>query len=175
MTLPQCVCSFSLRRGRSFCHPGQAGIKSGLVEDIVAKTDGVPLFIEELTKAIMESATPDRPVVPATLQDSLMARLDRLGPAKEIAQVAAVIGLQFSQPLLEIVAVECATDIASGIARLADAGLVLSQGRATESGYRFSHALMRDIAYENLLRGRRRQIHERIGRALVEHFPTVAD
>src|SRR5438477_1375786 len=74
-----------------------------LVEDILAKTEGVPLFIEELTKAIMESATPDRPVVPATLQDSLMARLDRLGPAKEIAQVASVIGQQFSYALLEAV------------------------------------------------------------------------
>ena len=150
-------------------------LEPGLIDEIVAKADGIPLFIEELTKAVAESAASDRPVVPATLQDSLMARLDRLGPAKEIAQVAAVIGQQFSQPLLELVAVECATDIASGIARLADAGLVLSQGRATESGYRFSHALMRDIAYENLLRGRRRQIHERIGRALVERFPAVAE
>ena len=150
-------------------------LEPALIDEIVAKADGNPLFVEELTKAVAESESSDRPVVPATLQDSLMARLDRLGPAKEIAQVAAVIGLQFSQPLLEIVAVECATDIASGIARLADAGLVLSQGRATESGYRFSHALMRDIAYENLLRGRRRQIHERIGRALVERFPAVAE
>jgi class 3 adenylate cyclase/predicted ATPase len=149
-------------------------LDSAVVDEIVAKADGNPLFIEELTKAVAEESS-DRPVVPATLQDSLMARLDRLGPAKEIAQVAAVIGLQFSQPLLELVAVECATDIASGIARLAEAGLVLSQGRATESGYRFSHALMRDIAYENLLRGRRRQIHERIGRALVERFPAVAE
>src|SRR4029077_18583805 len=143
--------------------------------EIVAKADGIPLFIEELTKAVAESAASDRPVVPATLQDSLMARLDRLRAAKEIAQVAAAIGLQFSQPLLELVAVECGTDIASGIARLIDAGLVLSQGRATESGYRFRHALMRDVAYENLLRGRRRQIHERVGRALVERFPAVAE
>ena len=150
-------------------------LEPALVDEIVAKADGIPLFIEELTKAVVESTASDRPVVPATLQDSLMARLDRLGPAKEIAQVAAVIGLQFSQPLLELVAVECATDIASGIARLVDAGLVLSQGRATESGYRFRHALMRDVAYENLLRGRRRQIHERVGRALVERFPAVAE
>ena len=150
-------------------------LEPALVDEIVAKADGIPLFIEELTKAVAESAASDRPVVPATLQDSLMARLDRLGPAKEIAHVAAVIGLQFSQPLLELVAVECATDIASGIARLIDAGLVLSQGRATESGYRFRHALMRDVAYENLLRGRRRQIHERVGRTLVERFPAVAE
>jgi len=114
-------------------------------------------------------------VVPATLQDSLMARLDRLGPAREIAQIAAVIGQQFSQSLLEIVAVECATDIETGIARLVDAGLVFPQSPSAASDYRFSHALMRDIAYENLLRGRRRQIHERIGRALIERFPAVAE
>src|SRR5204862_5595283 len=85
-----------------------------LVEDILAKTEGVPLFIEELTKAIMESATPDRSAVPATLQDSLMARLDRLGPAKEIAQTAAVIGQQFSYALLETVSSASAADVASG-------------------------------------------------------------
>src|SRR6266436_9153756 len=175
MTLPQCVCSFSLRRGRSFCHPGQAGIKSGLVEDIVAKTDGVPLFIEELTKAIMESATPNRAAVPATLQDSLMARLDRLGPAKEIAQVASVIGQQFSYALLEAVTPASAGDVATGIARLVDAGLAFPQSQASEPSYSFKHALMRDVAYDNLLRGRRQQIHERVARALEEHFPAVAE
>ena len=146
-----------------------------LVEDILAKTEGVPLFIEELTKAIMESATPDRPVVPATLQDSLMARLDRLGPAKEIAQVAAVIGQQFSYALLEAVTRTSAGDVATGIARLVDAGLAFPQSRAGELSYSFKHALMRDVAYDNLLRGRRQQIHERVARALEEHFPAVAE
>jgi class 3 adenylate cyclase/tetratricopeptide (TPR) repeat protein len=150
-------------------------LKSGLVEDIVAKTDGVPLFIEELTKAILESATPDRPAVPATLQDSLMARLDRLGPAKEIAQVAAVIGQQFSYALLEMVSPASAADVGAGIARLVDAGLAFPQSRATEPSYSFKHALMRDVAYDNLLRGRRQQIHERVARALEEHFPAVAE
>jgi class 3 adenylate cyclase/predicted ATPase len=150
-------------------------LKPALVEDIVAKTDGVPLFIEELTKAIIESATPDRPAVPATLQDSLMARLDRLGPAKEIAQVAAVIGQQFSQALLEMVASASAADIATGIARLVDAGLAFPQSRASEPSYSFKHALLRDVAYDNLLRGRRQQIHERVARALEEHFPAVAE
>ncbi|MEY2487197.1 MAG: hypothetical protein QOH39_2845 [Verrucomicrobiota bacterium] len=150
-------------------------LKQALVEDILAKTDGVPLFIEELTKAIMESATPDRPAVPATLQDSLMARLDRLGPAKEIAQVASVIGQQFSYALLEMVSPASAADVASGIARLVDAGLAFPQSRASEPTYSFKHALMRDVAYDNLLRGRRQQIHERVGRALEEHFPAVAE
>jgi tetratricopeptide (TPR) repeat protein len=150
-------------------------LKSALVEDIVAKTDGVPLFIEELTKAIMESATPDRPAVPATLHDSLMARLDRLGPAKEIAQVASVIGQQFSYALLEAVAPASAGSIATGIARLVDAGLAFPQSQATEPSYSFKHALMRDVAYDNLLRGRRQQIHERVARALEERFPAVVD
>jgi class 3 adenylate cyclase/tetratricopeptide (TPR) repeat protein len=150
-------------------------LKPTLVEDILAKTEGVPLFIEELTKAIMESATPDRPAVPATLQDSLMARLDRLGPAKEIAQVAAVIGQQFSYALLEMVSPASAADVGAGIARLVDAGLAFPQSRATEPSYSFKHALMRDVAYDNLLRGRRQQIHERVARALEEHFPAVAE
>jgi tetratricopeptide (TPR) repeat protein len=150
-------------------------LKSALVEDIVAKTDGVPLFIEELTKAIMESATPDRPAVPATLQDSLMARLDRLGPAKEIAQVASVIGQQFSYALLEAVTPASAADVATAIARLVDAGLAFPQSQTSEPSYSFKHALMRDVAYDNLLRGRRQQIHERVARALEEHFPAVTE
>jgi class 3 adenylate cyclase/tetratricopeptide (TPR) repeat protein len=150
-------------------------LRPALVEDIVVKTDGVPLFIEELTKAIMESATPDRPAVPATLQDSLMARLDRLGPAKEIAQVAAVIGQQFSYALLETVSSASASDVATGIARLVEAGLAFPQSQATEPSYSFKHALMRDVAYDNLLRGRRQQIHQRVARALEEHFPAVAE
>jgi class 3 adenylate cyclase/tetratricopeptide (TPR) repeat protein len=148
---------------------------SGLIDEIVAKADGIPLFIEELTKAVAESASADSAVVPATLQDSLMARLDRLGPAKEIAQIAAVIGQQFPRSLLDIVAVERAADVERGLLRLIEAGLVFVQSMATGPAYRFNHALMRDIAYENLLRSRRRQIHERVGRALIERFPESAD
>ena len=176
------VTSLALNRlSRAQCAELIAGVatdqalKPALVEDIVAKTDGVPLFIEELTKAVMESATPDRSVVPATLQDSLMARLDRLGPAKEIAQVAAVIGQQFSYALLEAVTPDSAGDVATGIARLVDAGLAFPQSQASEPSYSFKHALMRDVAYDNLLRGRRQQIHERVARALEEHFPAVAE
>jgi class 3 adenylate cyclase/tetratricopeptide (TPR) repeat protein len=151
------------------------GLGPALLEDIVAKTDGIPLFIEELTKAIMESATPDRPAVPATLQDSLMARLDRLGPAKEIAQIASVIGQQFSYALLEAVTPASASDVATGIARLIDAGLAFPQSQVGEPSYSFKHALLRDVAYDNLLRGRRRQIHERVARALEERFPAVVE
>jgi class 3 adenylate cyclase len=176
---PMASCTLS-RLTREQCADLAAGtatartLEPELIDEIVAKADGIPLFIEELTKAVAESASSDRPVVPATLQDSLMARLDRLGPAKDIAQIAAVIGQQFSRSLLDTVAVERAADVETGLSRLVDAGMVFAQNRATGPGYRFSHALMRDIAYENLLRSRRRQIHERIGRALVERFPETA-
>jgi len=180
MGQPMATCTLS-RLTREQCADLAAGtatgrkLESGLIDEIVAKADGIPLFIEELTKAVAESASADSPVVPATLQDSLMARLDRLGPAKEIAQIAAVIGQQFPRSLLDTVAVERADDVEGGLLRLIEAGLVFVQSRATGPSYRFSHALMRDIAYENLLRSRRRQIHERVGRALVERFPESAE
>ena len=146
-----------------------------LVDDIVAKSDGVPLFVEELTKAVLESSTPDRPTVPATLQDSLMARLDRLGPAKEIAQVAAVIGQQFSHALLAAVISHSAAELAAGMLRLIEAGLVYRRGRAGEWNYNFKHALLRDVAYENLLRARRQQLHEVIARTIVANFSILAE
>src|SRR5437763_16976005 len=104
-----------------------------------------------------------------------MARLDRLGPAKEIAQVAAVIGQQFSYELLKMVSPASADQVATGVARLVDAGLAFPQNRATERSYSFKHALLRDVAYDNLLRARRQQIHQRIGRALEQHFPAVVE
>ena len=146
-----------------------------LVDDIVAKSDGVPLFVEELTKAVLESSTPDRPAVPATLQDSLMARLDRLGSAKEIAQVAAVIGQQFSQALLAAVVSYSAAELTAALLRLMEAGLVYRRGTAAESSYSFKHALLRDVAYENMLRARRQQLHEHIGRVIMANFAVLAD
>jgi class 3 adenylate cyclase/predicted ATPase len=146
-----------------------------VVAEVVAKGDGVPLFIEELTKSVLESATPERPAVPATLQDSLLARLDRLGPAREIAQVAAVIGQQFSHALLAAVTSAPAAGLGASMQRLIDAGLVHRHDRATEPGYSFKHALLRDVAYENLLRVRRQQLHERIGRALAADFAATAE
>ena len=146
-----------------------------VVEDILNKSDGVPLFVEELTKAVLESPTPERPVVPATLHDSLMARLDRLGPAKEIAQVAAVIGQQFSHALLLAVASYSEEELAAGMDRLVDSGLVYRRGAAAELTYTFKHALLRDVAYENLLRARRQVLHERVGRVLVDKFAYIAE
>ena len=149
-------------------------IPPAVLEEIIAKTDGVPLFVEELTKTILEAGAPDQRAVPATLQDSLMARLDRLGDAKEIAQIAAVIGRQFSQPLLAAVAHLDASKLDSALARLVDSEIVFPQGHAIETSYSFKHALMRDAAYDSLLRARRQALHERIGKALEERFPTIA-
>ena len=150
-------------------------LEHALVDDIATKSDGVPLFVEELTRAVLESSTPDRPVVPATLHDSLMARLDRLGPAKDIAQVAAVIGQQFSRELLAAVAPCSDAELSAALRRLVDAGLATRRVRTTEEIYSFRHALLRDVAYENLLRARRQHLHKRIGHTLVEKFPSVAE
>jgi class 3 adenylate cyclase/tetratricopeptide (TPR) repeat protein len=158
--------------GRAQCAEMVAGIVSrhalvdGLVEDIVAKSDGVPLFVEELTKAVLESAASDPSSVPATLHDSLMARLDRLGPVKEIAQAASVIGHHFSYALLQAVVPAAPAVLAAGILRLVESGLVFGQGPEAGASCSFKHALLRDVAYESMLRGRREQLHARIGRAL---------
>ena len=153
----------------------QHSVTAELLEEILAKTDGVPLFVEELTKAVAESLTPNQFVVPATLQDSLMARLDRLGNAKEIAQVAATIGRQFSRALLAAVAQVDAGELDTALAQLSEAGLVFPQSRAIEPSYSFKHALTRDVAYDSLLRARRQQLHERIARTLEKQFQTLAE
>jgi hypothetical protein len=146
-----------------------------VIDDILARTDGVPLFVEELTRTMAESPALDRLAVPATLQDSLMARLDRLGPAKEIAQIAAAIGRQFAQALLAAVAPVDAGELEGALARLTEASLVFPQSRAIEPTYSFRHALTRDVAYDSLLRSRRQQLHERIARTLEERFPALAE
>jgi class 3 adenylate cyclase/tetratricopeptide (TPR) repeat protein len=169
------------RLGKTQCAEIVAGIAaaksitSDLIEEILAKTDGVPLFVEELTRTVAESQSPDRLAVPATLQDSLMARLDRLGPAKEIAQVAAAIGRQFAHALLTAVAPAGADEVDAALARLTEASLVFPQTRAIEPTFSFKHALTRDVAYDSLLRARRQQLHERIAHILEERFPALAE
>jgi predicted ATPase/class 3 adenylate cyclase len=140
------------------------------VAAIVAKTDGVPLFVEELTKTMMEAAGEDSAAVPATLKDSLMARLDRLGEAREVAQIASVIGRQFTVALLDAIAPQRDTELEAALASLGAAGIVFPEGRGQERSYSFKHALVRDAAYESLLLSRRREWHERIARALEERF-----
>jgi class 3 adenylate cyclase/tetratricopeptide (TPR) repeat protein len=152
------------------------GLTAETVAAIVAKTDGVPLFVEELTRSVVEQAGGDGAAVPATLQDSLMARLDRLGLARETAQIAAVIGRDFPFALLRAATDKGDAEIETSLANLVAAGIVFPQGRSQDRGYSFKHALVRDAAYESLLLSRRRDWHARVARALEAHFAdTVAN
>jgi class 3 adenylate cyclase/ABC-type cobalamin/Fe3+-siderophores transport system ATPase subunit len=146
-----------------------------VIDEIVNKTDGVPLFVEELTKSILEAGVASLGAIPATLQDSLMARLDRLEGAKDIAQVAAVIGREFSRGLLGAVTGANETRLDQAIDRLIKSEIVFPQGKDVEVSYRFKHALIRDAAYGSLLRSRRQRLHGQIGKALEELFSRVAD
>jgi class 3 adenylate cyclase/ABC-type transport system involved in cytochrome c biogenesis ATPase subunit len=154
---------------------------------IVAKTDGVPLFVEELTKTVLEGgllvAGPqgwrlDGPLppfaIPATLQDSLAARLDRLAPVKEIAQIGAAIGREFSYPLLRAVAGRDESALRAALAQLEEAELLLRSGAPPDAHYTFKHALVQDTAYETLLRSRRHILHRQIADALCGEFAAVA-
>lgn len=148
------------------------GLTADTIAAIIAKTDGVPLFVEELTRSVMESAGEDS--VPATLKDSLMARLDRLGGAREVAQIAAVIGRQFTYALLEAVAGKDNDELEDMLARLVAAGIVFPEERGLERSFNFKHALVRDAAYESLLVMRRREWHGRVGVALEQRFGDIA-
>jgi predicted ATPase len=159
-------------------------IASTVKAEIIERADGVPLFVEELTKSILESGgsqaqhitsaiLPAAPSIPSTLHASLMARLDRLGDAKEIAQVGATIGRQFSFELLAAVTGVAERELANALERLTASGLVFRQGTIPHASFLFKHALVRDVAYGTLLRDRRRNLHLRVARSLEEKFPDV--
>ena len=143
----------------------RAALPADLVDEILRRSDGVPLYVEELTKAVLEAGL-NRPAVPPTLQDSLMARLDRLGRVKDVAQVASVIGREFARPLLAAVAAVGDAELDGALARLVEAGLVFPRGNLVEGRYSFKHALVQEAAYESLLRSRRQPLHAAIARAL---------
>jgi class 3 adenylate cyclase/predicted ATPase len=148
-------------------------LASDSVEAVVERTGGVPLFVEELTRAVLESgsARGSGHEIPATLHDSLMARLDRLGPTKEVLQIGAVIGSEFSYGLLHAVHPLPDEELQGAIHRAADAELVYERGLPPDATYQFKHALIRDAAYEALLRSRRKELHARIAEVLVGQFP----
>ena len=159
-----------------------------VLEQIIEKTDGVPLFVEELTKTILESGAlteeSDRFVatgsleeisIPATLHDSLMARLDRLGAVKEVAQTASAIGREFHHELLGAVSQLSFEELRNALNQLIDAGLVFRRGRSGAGGYIFKHALVQNVAYESLLRSKRQNLHERIAQAIQTRFPDIAE
>ena len=168
---------------------GNAPLGSDIVEEIVERTDGVPLFIEELTRAVLERAGEDRRVtavlsvspvpalaVPATLHASLIARLDRIGAAaKEVAQIGAVIGREFFYELIEPVAQCSRTELRAALARLTETGLLFCRGVAPQSSYLFKHALVQDAAYGTLLRGRRQELHARVAAALEQHLADLVE
>ena len=147
-----------------------------VVDGVTERTGGVPLFVEEVTRLLLERGEQGGvQTIPPTLQQSLMARLDRLGPAREVAQIGAVIGRDFSYPLLRAVAGMEDAPLQKALERLAEADIVLVQGLPPDADYRFKHALIQDAAYENLLKSRRQQFHRRIAQTLVERFPEVAE
>jgi predicted ATPase len=147
------------------------------LEAVVERTSGVPLFVEELTRAVLESgdARLTGREIPATLRDSLMARLDRLGRAKEVAQIGAVIGAEFSYELLHAAHPIAEADLQRALSTLADAELLYVRGIAPEATYQSKHALIWDAAYEALLKSRRRDLHRLVARTIEEQFPGLKE
>ena len=167
---------------------GGKALPGEVLDQIVARTDGVPLYVEELTKTVLESGVlkedgdgyvltgPLPPfAIPASLQDSLMARLDRLAPAKEVAQLAAVLGRAFGRELLAAISPLGEAALDAALDKLVAAELVYRRGLAPNLTYEFKHALVQDAAYQSLLKSTRQQYHGRIARALEEEFPETAE
>ncbi len=167
---------------------GGKALPPEILGQILERTDGVPLFLEELTRTLLESglmtdvgdryelAGPLPPLaIPANLHDSLMARLDRLAPVKELAQIGAVIGREFSHELIAAVADRPQGRLESELAQLVASELVFRRGGASDASYSFKHALVRDAAYQSLLKSRRQQLHARVARVLQERFPGVVE
>jgi class 3 adenylate cyclase/predicted ATPase len=163
-------------------------LPAGVRDEIIAKTDGVPLFVEELTKAVLGSGllkeAADRYVlcgplpplaIPATLHDSLLARLDRLASVREIAQIGAVIGREFSYQLLDALAPVHDKALEDALDQLSKAELIFPRGALPEATYIFKHALVQDAAYRSLLRSTRRQLHGRIAQAITELMPQIVE
>jgi tetratricopeptide (TPR) repeat protein len=166
---------------------GNKSIPATVRHDIVERTDGIPLFVEEMTKAVLEAGSEgaaERAIgvvpspalaVPASLHAPLMARLDRLGPAKEVAQIGAAIGREFSHGLLAAVVRKPEAELSSALDRLIAAGLLFRQGVSPHATYLFKHALLRDAAYGCLLRSQRQALHARIGSILEGQFPDAVE
>jgi predicted ATPase/class 3 adenylate cyclase len=163
---------------------GGKALPAEVVQHIVAKTDGVPLFVEELTKMLLNSAVLGEAndhyeltgpllsvAIPDTLHDSLMARLDQLNSAKEIAQLGAVLGREFSYEMLQAIAPHDHETLQAGLVQLVEAELLYQRGRPPRAHYVFKHALIQDAAYASLLRSTRQQIHRRVALVLEARFP----
>jgi predicted ATPase len=166
---------------------GNKDLPAEVTAEIVERTDGIPLFVEEMTKAVLEAESEGEAkqtaaavplsalAVPPSLHASLMARLDRLGPAKELAQIGATIGREFSHALLAAVARKPEADFQSALDRLVGAGLLFRQGTPPYANYLFKHALVQDAAYGTLLREPRRTLHARIAETLESQFAEITE
>jgi len=142
------------------------------LDALVARADGVPLYVEELTKAVTEpGAARGVEAIPASLADSLMGRLDRLSAAKEVAQRAAVLGREFGYPLLAAMGGMDEAALRHGLARLVDAEILFARGEPPATTYTFKHALIQETAYQSLLKRTRQQLHARVAQVLEERFP----
>ncbi len=151
---------------------GGGHLPGATIDTIIARTDGVPLFVEELTKAVLETSETS---VPASLHDSLMARLDRIPEVKEIAQIAACIGREFDYALLAAIVGKSEAELRTALDRLVAAELVFRRGTPPESRYTFKHALVQDAAYQSMLKSRCRALHARIAEVLETQFPQSVD
>jgi class 3 adenylate cyclase/predicted ATPase len=167
---------------------GGRAVPDEIMAELLTKTDGVPLYLEELTRTVLESGllrqtdtayVADMPLpalaVPSSLHDSLMARLDRLRPVKEVAQTAACIGREFPYDLLAAVAPLPETELRDALDQLMAAELVFGQGTPPAASYTFKHALLRDAAYQSLLKSRREFTHRRIAQVLQDRFPSLVE
>jgi predicted ATPase len=174
---------------------GDRTLPAEVLQQIVSKTDGVPLFVEELTKMVLEAmrgqvtgdrlqgqgivgaqhAAPLLLAIPATLQDSLMARLDRLGTAKEAAQLGATLGREFSYELLQAVSPLDEPTLQQALAKLVEAEVLYQRGLPPQARYLFKHALIQDAAYQSLLKSTRQQYHKQIAHVLEERFPEIKE
>jgi predicted ATPase/class 3 adenylate cyclase len=167
---------------------GGKTLPAEVVQHIVAKTDGVPLYVEELTKMLLASALlleedsqyvltgPLRTVaIPDTLQDALMARLDQLNTAKEVAQLAAVLGREFAYELLQAIAPQDEDTLQAGLAQLVAAELLYQRGRPPRARYSFKHALIQDAAYASLLKSTRQQVHQQMAQVIETRFPSLVE
>ncbi len=162
-------------------HIAGGNLSEPVVRGIAERADGVPLFIEELTRTVLDgnssdSAARKTPAIPSSLHASLMARLDRLGEARDIVKVAAALGRRFDFPVLQAVLPDRAeVDLKAALQQIIDAELILPIGPSAPASFAFRHALIQDAAYGTLLRGERRALHGRIAKALEDKFPeTVA-
>jgi class 3 adenylate cyclase/predicted ATPase len=167
---------------------GEKALPAEVLDEIVAKTDGVPLFVEELTKTVLESGIVEERdgsyhltgpfshvAIPSTLHDSLMARLDRLAPVKEVAQIGACIGREFTLELLAAVSPLHDNELHDALQQLTNSELIFARGTPPDASYMFKHALVQDAAYESLLKSKRQQLHSRLADVLRQRFPDIVE